>query len=347
MFGETQIKLSIQSFGCDLAIKPSSTPNLLQKFLSDKELVPIGDPSADFYIALEHDSKALRSVKKAVAKSRRFLVIFEPRAVNPSQFKRLVQRNYAKVLVPSSMQATMPNNVTYDAGGLPTQALVEQDINKNATNGLRGGGVSLIQQNKFSFVKRSGYAKRVDLINELDREGFEFHLAGKDWDRPIVWWLLHQGSALIRCLLSGSAPDLTLCRPPIPLKNVLYHRRVEDSVEFQRRSRFSIVVENDENYVSEKIFNALRAGSIPIYMGADLEKIGIPSSICIEIKDKSPKTVTKILREIDSETAKAILYAGELWLQRHDVQDRWGIEKGHQRIVAIIESEMASLGSTT
>lgn len=46
--------------------------------------------------------------------------------------------------------------------------------------------------------------------------------------------------------------------------------------------RYSIVIENSQSYISEKLFDVIVAGSVPIYVGPKLEEFSIPSEIALE-----------------------------------------------------------------
>ena len=45
-----------------------------------------------------------------------------------------------------------------------------------------------------------------------------------------------------------------------------------------QNSKFSLVIENDDNYISEKLIDALLGGSIPIFIGGDFRRVGIPDA---------------------------------------------------------------------
>ena len=46
--------------------------------------------------------------------------------------------------------------------------------------------------------------------------------------------------------------------------------------------RVAIVIENSQEYMSEKFFDALFSGCIPVYVGPNLEAFGIPSNLYIQ-----------------------------------------------------------------
>lgn len=152
---------------------------------------------------------------------------------------------------------------------------------------------------------------------------------------------------MLQCLRAGNMPDFKLLRWPFKFHNVVYFNRVDDSVDFQRTQTFSIVIENDVNYVSEKLFNAIRAGSVPLYYGADLVKMGIPTSVCVQLKRPAPADVLNALKNTDQRSQEIIVEAGETWIREDPVQQRWNIKMGHERIAALISRELENLMPTT
>jgi hypothetical protein len=46
-------------------------------------------------------------------------------------------------------------------------------------------------------------------------------------------------------------------------------------------------MENEASYVSEKLFDALVYGCIPIYVGPNLEEFGIPQNVAFKIESNS------------------------------------------------------------
>jgi hypothetical protein len=52
--------------------------------------------------------------------------------------------------------------------------------------------------------------------------------------------------------------------------------------EVLKKYKVSLVIENEVSYVSEKLFDVLAAGCIPVYVGPDISGYGIPKSLVFE-----------------------------------------------------------------
>jgi hypothetical protein len=46
--------------------------------------------------------------------------------------------------------------------------------------------------------------------------------------------------------------------------------------------KFALVIENDRSFISEKLFDALFAGCVPIYVGPSLNSLSLPPDLVIE-----------------------------------------------------------------
>jgi len=58
---------------------------------------------------------------------------------------------------------------------------------------------------------------------------------------------------------------------------------VDSTVDTMRRYEVAVVIENEPTYVSEKLFDALAAGCIPVYVGPPLGDYRIPQHIAVQV----------------------------------------------------------------
>jgi hypothetical protein len=57
---------------------------------------------------------------------------------------------------------------------------------------------------------------------------------------------------------------------------------VADKLQTASNYKFALVIENSGDYMSEKLFDALFSGCLPIYVGAPVETYGIPKNLVIQ-----------------------------------------------------------------
>ena len=63
----------------------------------------------------------------------------------------------------------------------------------------------------------------------------------------------------------------------------------------------SLVIENSQDYMSEKVLDSLSSATIPIYCGADLSKFGIPENLYVrcEANVESITAATNLAMKMD------------------------------------------------
>ena len=104
----------------------------------------------------------------------------------------------------------------------------------------------------------------------------------------------------------------------------------EDKHDLLSGYKFTLTMENFvfPGYVTEKVYDALAAGSIPLYQGApDIEDF-LPASAFIDLRDfDDPSSLQTYLNSIDENQATEFLAAGREYLtspsgQRHSFEER-------------------------
>ena len=116
----------------------------------------------------------------------------------------------------------------------------------------------------------------------------EIDLYGLGWDvppyRPYPTWVPATAQRLHRSLIAAKhrvAPD-----PLLEAARSVYRGATDEKCETLGRYRFSICYENQilNGWITEKIFDCFRAGTVPVYWGApDVERF-IPSDCFIDMR---------------------------------------------------------------
>lgn len=209
-------------------------------------------------------------------KAHRILLVFEPRAVNPLIHKEWFQSLFGLVLVFSSHQLK-PSNVFVESGGWNVKRVVRD------ASSVSQKTIACAFGNKVSLVSSSNYSLRHDLLVRLGSGIAPIYLAGPGWES---FWMPVKGyiQSALRCLSSGERIDLAKIRPPFSTKksdlpDLHYVGWVEDEVAFYSQHGCVLVVENDVEFLSEKVFHAIASGRPVVYSGPgnpiELEKLGV------------------------------------------------------------------------
>jgi hypothetical protein len=101
---------------------------------------------------------------------------------------------------------------------------------------------------------------------------------------------------------------------------------VEDKFEILSNYKYTLVIENSKGYMSEKLFDALVSGCIPIYVGEDLASFDIPEEFAI----RSEANIVSILHSY--EFAKKLDYEQWrrkcfYWLENPGTIEKWSYSR--------------------
>ena len=137
----------------------------------------------------------------------------------------------------------------------------------------------MVASDKISFVAGELYSLRRQALFSIP----EIVLFGFAWGNRIHVKLLRLIKELLialmaRVQLSPLAARYFFRRPKS------YAGQVENKREAISAYKYSVVIENEAGYVSEKLFDALFAGCIPIYVGPSLREFDFPAGLVIEVE---------------------------------------------------------------
>lgn len=147
----------------------------------------------------------------------------------------------------------------------------------------------MIVANKMSLHPRELYTERLKMIsyfNSTKTRVNDFDLYGKKWNRPVRPF---KQSVVAHRKLQGYIRYIKYLVFFLR-RNRVYQGAVQNKLSVQGKYLFSICFENqygEPGYITEKIFDCFRAGSIPIYYGApDIDRY-IPKKCYIDYRDFS------------------------------------------------------------
>lgn len=137
----------------------------------------------------------------------------------------------------------------------------------------------MVASDKISFVVGELYSLRRRALFGIP----ELALFGFAWGNRIHIKALKVMKEFVIALRSGAKLS------PFAMQYFFKHpRSYQGQVENKRKTicryRYCVVIENEATYVSEKLFDALFAGCIPIYVGPKLQTFGFPAGLVVEVE---------------------------------------------------------------
>jgi hypothetical protein len=289
---------------------------------------------SDFLISLNHDQNVYSSFRKFGGKIEKAVLIrLEPAAVFPAQHRPRIENLYGHIITPGNPVTTPPVPWPYYFNQNPLHPEIrtpslEQVISEAVKQNVfefeqwkqRPIRFSIIASNKVSPISKNNYKLRRQLAQSLPSELLTIY--GGLWNSNLPSRIKHRAQVLNFALHSRIFPNI------FEIYGNLFRRyhsvigTIRDKHEIIRKSQFSLVIENDNNYVSEKLIDALVGGSIPIYFGGEYQRLGIPSGLAI----KNLNSVTEIVDYLENVSQQEILdFQHKLlgWLQTPSFHQYW------------------------
>lgn len=203
----------------------------------------------DIFLAIDASPKEYDRISKLQKKGvRSVLIAFEPEAALPWQTKGRVESVFDYI-------------IWVGRGKLRESVFWPQNLSLSHPTSKQSPTPVLIAANKLSFAGDSLYYLRRKVVRSLP----DLRVYGEGWDRP--FW--NRLTAYVRALMFHI---FIARRWPRRLEiDYLWTRAkssyVEEKIATMSAHRIAIVIENSREVSTEKLWDALRAGCVPIYVG--------------------------------------------------------------------------------
>ncbi len=230
-----------------------------------------------FLIDIPESYKKSKPIMKILESSKpKYLLLLECKHIMPTGYDVSIHEGFSKVftwdeeLITKDPTKYVKINGSHD---LPVQ--IDLDILS------RQKKISMITGNKCSTDKFELYSKRKEVISFYQAKGSGLDLFGLGWD----------GRCFNSKFISRVSNRIPLLKKIFYEVPAMYKGSVERKRPVLEKYQFSICFENrygDYGYITEKIFDAMLSGSIPIYLGA------------VDISEHIPKECFIDMRQFDS-----------------------------------------------
>jgi len=226
---------------------------------------------ADVIVSMNVHPRLMKRVVTRVPMSHRILVLWEPRVHKPENFKAKYISQFGHVFSPSPYWTSAVRHSCTHKFRFPQGQLIDSSF---CPWEERKSEVVLFQSNKFSLIKGENFTLRRRVVHQLRSD---FELYGSGWN-SISHSLFDLVRATIKSIISQAESSISSYKFAfVRSRNV--NGYIINKDEVMSTFKYSLVIENSSDYVSEKLFEVIRCGTIPIYIGPNLEDFGIPSSI--------------------------------------------------------------------
>ena len=225
------------------------------------------------------------------------LILWEPPVVHPKLHSDEYLSNFGYIYAPSKEWAKKFNSIYF-------KWPIGDFRSKLPNYKYRENSAVMIQSNKINFFIGENYSLRRILLYKSIKLKYPIKLYGTDWDKiaiketfkAFVYFLLN-----FKLGFSINAIKYTSRKYPH------YEGISKNKFTTLEKYKYSIVIENHNSYVSEKIFDSLNSHCITIYVGPSLVDYGLNENIAIQ-SDPDHKCILENLGKVmdlsDSETRR-------------------------------------------
>ena len=276
---------------------------------------------ADAIVFIEMDTGLMRKIKKF--SSDRIPIIFvryEPIVVWPENYN-------AKAIALTSKLIDVGRISEADNPNFPWPQDWDQNLKFREVVSTRNESVALINGNKLSFIKGEMYSIRRECIFGLQN----FDVYGMGWDLSLSRKILIFIAEIKLATTKRIWPKLSNSRGWLK-RPTNWIGAPNSKLETLSKYKYSLVIENSMDYMTEKLFDALFARCIPVYVGPAVSKFEIPEFLVVQVDPDlaSIKKGIAVAQAMDYENWKAELNA---WLLQDEVFNKWSAANVYEAIV--------------
>ena len=309
---------------------PETGQNFVNRLITQGLNVTVNPDSAEYFVCVDHSPSDLRRARGAgITKERSVLIRNEPTVVSPENRDSVVGKEYSLII-----DMGRPRSISNNAMPWPQQW--PSGVSERLAADQRKNRIVLINANKISFLPGELYSLRRASLLKFD----SVDLFGQGWNMSFDEKLKHYLSNLWIALKSGQRPRFSGGKYFFR-KSRNWKGAPADKREIGKFYKFALVIENSKEFITEKFFDALFSGCIPIYVGPKLEEFGVPNSLYIQAEENlyAIERAIKSVEEIDYKEWSNIK---DEWLSRVSNKETWSADSVNKRIASEIEKFVSS-----
>lgn len=254
-------------------------------------------------------SRQLVRILSRVPKHYRSLVVMEPEATGPSNYSRRVLAGYGHTFFASPLWASKVGGESF----FWPHPIADGRLARIGPTAQRFD-TTMIFANKRSASPESLYGLRREVVRAASAAKVDIALFGPDWDLSKLQTLSAGARAMLKALHGGSHLSLSEAFGDLGFVPSEWLGPIEQKRHALRLAPTTIAIENSLDFVSEKLFDPILCGVVPVYVGPDVSQFGIPHSVAL-LAPADSRQVVEIVRNASRNQLEEVRAAGLEWVQ--------------------------------
>jgi hypothetical protein len=275
----------------------------------------VDDGRLDLLVNLNHNWKSVKEQLKHNSNAAQILIRLEPPSVYPAQYSHAVEHSYDLVLSPGRPTQSpqdfipwpyqfQPNPLRPDLESPSLSNVIQQKVHENVFSysqwAQRDLVCVLIAANKISPNGSGNYDLRRSVASiSYDKR---FRIFGELWRAGFYTKLRYRLGVARFAIASKSSISLNSIFSDLLAKYSNVDGSIPDKHAVLENSKFSLVIENSSDYISEKLLDSFIDGCIPVYVGPNFEGTSLNENLVIRFESIE----TDLLEHLESFNSKEI-----------------------------------------
>jgi hypothetical protein len=218
------------------------------------------------------------------------LILWEPRSFMPWQYTKSCIKRFQLVVPISPWRAArlgLKNWILHPA-------LFQKNVTENVT---RNRMLVMINAAKFSANRNSLYGFRRKVSKALRKSKIDYDLIGVNWKMKKTKEIRERIWSTRKELHARNIPSIAEAFSDIFYNYPEHKGKVDDKIKTLANYKYSLVIENEADYISEKLFDAISAHTIPIYIGPDLNQFKFLKECVFQCEPKIESIIEILLKD--------------------------------------------------
>ena len=307
---------------------------------------------SDYLIFVNYNKKVLKKFKKLGKIGTKLILIrLEPMAVLPIQYTKKVEEVFDLIISPGR-KITPTQNLEFigwpyrfnfnpskpNIEKIGVESIVNQSVHDGLFDynqwALRDNALVLIAANKVSPTSNSNYRIRRRIARSMNKS--ELNVYGDLWNDTKLQLIAHRVRIFLFALRTGYIPNILEVYGSFFTKYPNFIGKPFNKHDINKKYKYSLVIENSTNYCSEKLFDAMINGSIPIYIGPKNNEINLPDNLYLSCNG-SISEIKNLLASLTQDQCDGMLNSMKVFLQSDDFLIGWQSEEIYRKIAEKIK----------